>query len=229
MRKCESPRVCSLVAPVSGEPLARDPRAAASGSLPASRRQVDFPSRLHFWPPHLRRDHGRGVARGRRRLENRRRLQGAGRRDRTPGPWPMADPRPGPRRAYCAARDARLWQRRNGLAPDDGRCRQPRNQGDIRWRRLTQEASDGPHSRSAAADGDRGHLAGRGRTLSDRAPGRARSGAHSLSHARRLGADQVSGAARRPQRSRHDVRRRNRKLRETLPRRCWLISAPRLP
>ena len=64
MRKCESPRVCSLVAPVSGEPPARDPRAAPSGPASASRRQVDFPSRLHFWPADLRRDQVEGLLEG---------------------------------------------------------------------------------------------------------------------------------------------------------------------
>ena len=68
---------------------------------------------------------------------------------------------------------------------------------------------------------------GGGRTLSDRAQGRARSGAHSLSHAGRLGADQVRGASRRPQRARRDERRSRLRLRATIPRRCWLISAPR--
>ena len=48
-----------------------------------------------------------------------------------------------------------------------------------------------------------------------------------LSHARRLGADQIGGAARRAQRARRDHGDRDAKPRATTPRKCWRISAPR--
>ena len=61
----------------------------------------------------------------------------------------------------------------------------------------------------------------------DRAQGRPRSRADRISHARRLGSDQVGRPARRPQRAGRDDGDRRPKPRATTPRRCSPISAPR--
>ena len=77
---------------------------------------------------------------------------------------------------------------------------------------IAAQAPDGPNSGPAAADGGRGPVAGGGRALPDRAEGRPRPGADPLQNARRLGADQVGRAARRPQRPRRDDGHRGRGL-----------------
>ncbi len=119
-----------------------------------------------------------------------------------PGPWRIRGPGIGalPR----PARTARFRQRRHRLPADDGRRRRPRNHRDLRRRRLAAQAADAAHPRSAQAHGRAGRLRGRRRPLPDRAQGRPRSRADRISHARRLGADQIGGPARRPQRAGRD-------------------------
>ena len=61
----------------------------------------------------------------------------------------------------------------------------------------------------------------------DHAAGHARAAADRISHARRLGADQIGGAARRPQFAGPHHRDRDARPRATTPRKCCRISAPR--
>ena len=116
----------------------------------------------------------------------------------------MADSRPRARRDPAAAGNPRFRQRRHRLAADDGRRRRPRNHRDLRRRRLAPQAADAAHPRSAAAHGRGGPVRGRGRALSDRAQGRARSWSDRISHPRRLGPDQVGRSSRRAQRARRN-------------------------
>ncbi len=71
-----------------------------------------------------------------------------------PGRWRIRGPGLGA--LLAPPRDARFRQRRHRLAADDGRRRRPRDHRDLRRRRLAAQTPDGPHSRSAAADGGRG-------------------------------------------------------------------------
>ena len=191
----------SAAAPSASRALAR--------ALPAAGRQVDLPPRLHLRPPRLRRDRSRGAARGRRRprgpagLARRWALRSSG---SAPGRWRIRGPGIG------------------ALAPPAGTL----DFGNAGTGSRLMMGVVGSHGVTATFDGDASLRKrpmsrildplrimgaevlsrGRGRALSHRAQGRPRSRAHSLSHAGRLGADQVRRAACRPQRPRHDNRDR---------------------
>ena len=171
-------------------------------------RQIDLASRLSVGPPDLRRDERGRAARGRRRPQDRQGLRSARRGHRASCAGQMADSRPRARRAFGPARNARLRQRRHRLAADDGRGRRARSNRDVRRRRFLTQAADAAHPRPASADGRSSSVRSRGRALSDRAQGRARSRAHRVFDARRLGADQIGRASRRPQRPGRDHRDR---------------------
>ena len=185
---------------------------ALARPVPAAGRQVDLAPRLPVRAPDLRRDVGRRASGGRRRPAHRHGLRRARRVGRASRAGPLAHPRAGPRRAPAPARNPRLRQRRHRLAPDDGRRRRPRNRRDLRRRRVPAQAADEPHPRSAPPDGGRGPVPGRGRALPDHPQGRAGPRPDPLPDPRRLGADQVGRAARRPQRARNDDRDRGRSL-----------------
>ena len=175
----------------------------------------------------LRRNEGRGAARGRRRAWHRQGLPGA-RRGRSSARRRAHGEFAAPGSARSCRRAKRSISATPAPAPaDDGRRRRPRNHRDLRRRRLAAQAADAAHPRSAQADGRPGSVRGRRRALPDRAQGRPRSRADRISHARRLGADQIGRPARRPQRAGRDDRDRRRRPRATIPRRCSPISAPR--
>ncbi len=123
-----------------------------------------------------------------------------------PGRWRIRGPGLGA--LLSATRNARLRQRRHRLATDDGRGRRPWSHRDVRRRRFFTQAPDAAHPRPASADGRSSSVRSRGRPLSDRAQGRARSCAHRVFDACRLGADQIGRPSRRPQRPGRDHRDR---------------------